>query len=207
MSLNLRESIEALKTEIVGIANDVLRIYIDATTMFLSLNTEGAQAISDKRAKIEGRSAAFEDHCNKVLALHQPVAKDLRKILNYFKLGSDLERLGSLSARISKKALRIPSGNSSEIVGTFNEQVEKVELMLENCIVMIKSPTPETALKISASNVEIRASRKDFRDKLEAQIIESKEQAGMLINTLGVFRHLVRIADLTADIANDFVEV
>lgn len=206
MSLNLRESIAALRTEIIEIAVEVQHMYIDATRMFLSLTTNGAQAVADKRADIEQRTAQFEESCNKVLALHQPVAKDLRLILIYFKLASDLERLGSLAARIGKKAVRIPEVSSISVIKSFDGQVEKVEWMLDNCISMIKKPDAALAIKISAMNIELKAGKGAFREHLENQIIESKEQARVLINTLGVFRHLVRIADLTSDITSDFAE-
>lgn len=205
MSLNLRESIAALRNEIIEIAVEVQLMYIDATRMFLSMTTQGVQAVADKRAEIEQRTAHFEESCNKVLALHQPVAKDLRLILTYFKLASDLERLGSLAARIGKKAVRIPEVSSVSIIKSFNSQVEKVEWMLDNCISMIKKPNGELAAKINSMNAEMKAGKNEFRENLETQIVESKEQAKVLINTLGVYRHLVRIADLTADIANDFV--
>ena len=56
---------------------------------------------------IDRREVAIESECLRVLALYEPVACDLRRVLTILRINRDLERIGDLSARIAKRVRRM----------------------------------------------------------------------------------------------------
>ena len=60
--------------------------------------------VIDNDAEIDEMEVEIEEECLKILALHQPVAIDLRFIVAVLKINNDLERIGDLAVNIAERA-------------------------------------------------------------------------------------------------------
>ncbi|MEN8686946.1 MAG: PhoU domain-containing protein, partial [Desulfuromonadales bacterium] len=70
-------------------------------------NYELARKVVDNDAQVNRMEVELEEECLKVLALHQPVANDLRIIVAILKINNDLERIADQAANISERAIAI----------------------------------------------------------------------------------------------------
>ena len=70
-------------------------------------NYELAKKVVDKDDQVNRMEVELEEECLKVLALHQPVANDLRMIVAILKINNDLERIADQAANISERAIAI----------------------------------------------------------------------------------------------------
>ena len=61
--------------------------------------------------QIDSFEVEVEEECLKILALHQPVAADLRYVIASLKINNDLERIGDLAVNIAKRTIRIQKHN------------------------------------------------------------------------------------------------
>ncbi len=71
---------------------------------------ELAQKVIDNDKQINRLEVDLEEECLKVLALHQPVANDLRMIVAVLKINNDLERIADQAANISERAVAVIDG-------------------------------------------------------------------------------------------------
>ena len=63
---------------------------------------------------IDTREVQIKEECLKMLALHQPVAIDLRRITTVLKINNDLERIGDLAVKIAERARGVHQNPGSE---------------------------------------------------------------------------------------------
>ena len=66
-----------------------------------------AQSILHKDEEIDQLEVDMEEECLKVLALHQPVASDLRFIVAILKINNDLERIADLAVNIGERTITL----------------------------------------------------------------------------------------------------
>lgn len=64
-----------------------------------------AEKVMEKDEIIDSLEVDVEEECLKILALHQPVAVDLRCIIVMLKINHDLERIGDLAVNIAEYTL------------------------------------------------------------------------------------------------------
>jgi phosphate transport system protein len=141
-----------------------------------------------------------------LLALHQPVARDLRFITAVFKINTDLERIGDLAVTIARRALAlIPE----EDIGSVSRDVQVMAglaiSMLSRSLTAFLNRDIDLARAVLDSDDEV-----DFlRDKTNSELIEimlrEPEKVRTGVDLLFVTRNLERIADHATNIAEDVV--
>ena len=77
------------------------RIVVSSTPRFAKTLSHKYAEFSSPRAQIDLEENEVEEECLKILALHQPVAGDLRRVASVLKINTDLERMGDLAANIA----------------------------------------------------------------------------------------------------------
>ncbi|MCP4658115.1 MAG: hypothetical protein GY856_22115 [bacterium] len=110
MPQHLLRDLENLKKEILTVGAMVEQATHKA---ILALNDRRIELAEEVRAgdrAIDEREVRLEEECLKVLALHQPVAIDLRFVITMMKVNNDLERVGDLARNIAERAICRSSG-------------------------------------------------------------------------------------------------
>jgi phosphate transport system protein len=90
-----------------------------------------AQKIIDTDWEIDEMEVEVEEECLKILALHQPVAVDLRFIVAVIKINNDLERIGDQAVNIAERVLTISKRPEMDFVFDYLPMAEKAEAMLK----------------------------------------------------------------------------
>jgi len=147
----------------------------------------------------------IENCCITIIALHQPEAKDLRKILMIYKINNDLERLGDQAVNIAESATEL-GGNP--ILQEFPEIVvmkDKTLLMLKGAInAFINEDVPLASKVCQDDNVV-----DDYNRYVTNHITESMQALPHLIpnllHLLRISKNLERIADLSTNISENTI--
>ena len=142
----------------------------------------------------------IEEECLKILALHQPVAIDLRFIIAVLKINNDLERIGDLSSNISKVTLLYENTDSFDIP-------EPIVSMADIVLKMLKQSLDSITFRDSKFTEAIQKSD-NLVDQLHSDVyslVKSNLESGfnMWLPMLSVSRYLERIADHCTNIAED----
>ena len=105
MKVHFQRDLERLEREILLLGSLVEQATNRAIIALTSRRTDLAREVIEGDDEIDRREVALEDDCLKVLALHQPVASDLRYLIAALKVNTMLERMGDLAVNIADRAV------------------------------------------------------------------------------------------------------
>jgi phosphate transport system protein len=99
------EEIEHLREMVIRMASMVEAAIRDSVRSLVDRDSELAQRVIEGDHKINALDVQIDEECIKLLALMQPMAKDLRFITTAMKITTDLERIADNAVNISERAL------------------------------------------------------------------------------------------------------
>ena len=176
----------------------------DAEQALLNMDVEQAKQVIKNDKIIDRHEVDLEEECLKILALYQPVAKDLRAIIGILKINNDLERMGDLSRNIAEYVIEVSKGSPIRIpkklfATMFLETRKMVRESLDALVrsdLKLASEVCQNDNIVDDLNVEII---KDVRDYIR----EHPEQLDTALFLISMSRNLERIADYATNIAED----
>jgi len=147
----------------------------------------------------------MENKCMELLALQQPMAKDLRLIVGVLKIGIDLERIGDLAVDIARVA--VSSGNQINIskVEYLPHMAETDRKMLSQSMVALANGDSDLARQTTKWDYEVDGLYVKARDYLLKVIIENPMLINEATSLLLVTRHLERIGDHICNICESII--
>lgn len=205
MPKHLRREIENLKKKLLALGAKVESSVRDATLSIEKRDTDLAKKIIDSDLNIDNTEVEIEEDCLKILALHQPVAIDLRFIVAVLKINNDLERIGDLAVNIAERAVFLASQPAFNISIDLVDMAHNAQLMLKQSIDSLINHDAELAHKVCSSDDIVDDMNRQMYLKVQNAILENPDQITPLIHLLSASRHLERIADHTTNIAEDVI--
>lgn len=203
MPLYLERQIDDLKKRILTLSAVVEESFHQAIHSLEEMDTSLAEAVIERDVEVNEMEVDLEEECLKILALHQPVAIDLRFIVSVLKINNDLERISDLSVNIAQRTRGLAALKPAPIPFALFEMADKVESMLKKSLDSLVNLDMELAREVCRLDDEVDAMHKDNYGLVKDQIRRQPEQLDALIEYLSLSRHLERIADLTTNIAED----
>ncbi len=205
MSQHLQRDIENLKKDLLKMGAQVESIVHEATLSIADRNADAAIAVIDKDYLVDDAEVSIEESCLKILALHQPVAIDLRFLVAVLKINNDLERISDLAVNIAERSAFLAAKPPVSISFDFVEMADKAENMLQKSLDALINLSVDTAQDVRISDDEIDAMNRDMYLKVQQAIKDDPTQIASTIHLLSVSRHLERIADHACNIAEDVI--
>jgi len=176
-----------------------------AIEAFETRNGDLAQQIIKADREIDEAEVEVEEDCLKILALHQPVAVDLRFISAVIKINNDLERVGDEAVNIAERVENISIRVPVTVPFEYGAMAEKVEAMLRKSLDALVNLDADLAYKVCLSDDEVDDINRDIYDKIKEVIKIHPDRVSYLINLLFIARHLERIADHATNIAEEVI--
>jgi phosphate transport system protein len=148
----------------------------------------------------------LEEECLKVLALHQPVAHDLRLIVAVMKINNDLERIADNAVSISQRAVSVAGYPRQEKpVLTLDAMTARALDMLGKALDALVNADLVLARHIIALDDEVDNLHAQNYELFKEQIRRNPDAVDYMLHFLVVSRNLERIADLATNIAEDVI--
>lgn len=205
MTVPLQREIDSLKKKLLSfcaIVEDNVRLAIRALVL---RDTALATQVIDTDDEIDQYEVEIEEDCLKVLALHQPVAKDLRFIIAVFNINNDLERIGDLAVNIAERALSLAACSAIDVSFDFPGMSEKVLLMLKNSLDALMKLDPELARQVCSGDEEVDAINRQMHVRVQERIRRHPERLDCLLLFPAISSDLERIADHATNIAEEVI--
>ena len=205
MTVHLQRDLDSLKKDIVHLGS-LVQNSTQSVVEFLGTKSEQQlQEVLEYEDRINELEVDIEEHCLKVLALHQPVAIDLRFIIVIMKVNNDLERMGDQAVNISHRVKSLIDGPELPISLPIDEMTNAVQRMVSLSLEALVSQDPAIARKVVDMD--------DIVDDLNAQtydlIRETIQANPSLVNTAmsmaTISSNLERIGDLCTNIAEEVI--
>ena len=168
-------------------------------------NVELAREVIKKDQDMDDLSLRIENLCMELLALQQPMARDLRRIIGILKIGIDLERIGDLAVDVA----RVTAQSQNKILITKLEYIPRMaeisKRMLTESMEALLNNDADMARQVTKWDYEIDGLYVKARDKLLNIIIERPEVIKEGTSLLMVNRHLERTGDHICNICETIV--
>lgn len=164
-----------------------------------------AQEIIKSDYEIDEMEVEVEEECLKVLALHQPVAIDLRFIIAVIKINNELERIGDQAVNIAER-VGVTAGNEQiERFFDYSAMGEKTQTMLKMSLDALVNMDYDQAFDVVMMDDKVDAIKEQAYDRVKHAMGEHPDKLGYLINLFLISRHLERLADHTTNIAEEVI--
>lgn len=156
--------------------------------------------------EIDEMEVEIEEACLKIIALHQPVAADLRFLVAVIKINNDLERIGDQVVNIAQRVVRIAKRPVEPYHFDYSVMAEKAEAMLRMSLDSLVNQDLDQAIKVLHLDDEVDNIKDQAYDRIKQAMADGlTEDIGYMINLLLISRHLERLADHATNIAEEVV--
>jgi phosphate transport system protein len=205
MPRHLQREIDKLKKKILSLGAFVEESVQMAVRAVEERDSPLAEKVIKSDSEIDQAEVDLEEDCLKILALHQPVAIDLRFIIAVLKMNNDLERIGDLSVNIAERALFLNTQVRVNTPYDLHQIAARTQWMLRSSLDALVNLDPAMAREICGADNEVDAINRTMYDLVKEAIRNEPENLEMLIALLSISRYLERIADHATNIAEDVI--
>jgi phosphate transport system protein len=205
MSVHLQREIDRLKKSLLSLSALVEEQVALAVEALEERDVPKARHVLDRDAQVDQREVEVEEECLKDLALHQPVACDLRFLVSVLKMNKDLERIGDLAVNIARKAITVAGYSDLDIPFDLVGMWGRCQGMLRDSIDAMVNRDAPLAARICARDGEVNRQKHQIRRQAEELLRTEPDRVPAWLALLGVARNLERIADHAVNIAEDVI--
>jgi len=210
---DIRKELDKVKNRVLYLGSAVENNLHRAIRAMKNNDVEIAHEVKKGDLEIDKTEVSLEDQCLEVLALHQPVAGDLRFLVTVLKINIDLERIGDLAVKIADKVLllsftqqRITSQKDyANVLEKLNDMFNSTTWMLNKCLDAFAQEDVDLAFKVIVADDKVDKAKNLIRSLLEETIQNDPQKNFYLGTLLSVSRSLERIADHATNICEDII--
>ncbi len=205
MNVHLHREVEKLKKKILSYSYEVEASLQNAAKSLKDKDHALARKVIDSDEALDRIEVEIEEECLKILALHTPVAHDLRFIVAVLKINNDLERIADMAANIANRAIALCQWHTGRIPTELNIMVGRVLSMLHISLEALIDLNVNKARQVIAQDDEVDDLNRTMYSIVQKLIYERPDEIEFLINLLSISRNLERTADLVTNIAEDVI--
>jgi phosphate transport system protein len=196
------DNIKKMTLSLGAMVEERVRLAVEAVE---NKDAEAAQRVIKTDYEIDEMEVEVEETCLKVLALHQPVAVDLRFLIAVIKINNDLERIGDQAVNIAQRVAVLAKRHDVNFNFDYTRMAEKAQAMLRMSLDALVNLDEDLALKVVTMDDEVDTIQRDAYDRIKSAMKENSDKIGYMINLLLVSRHLERLADHATNIAEEVI--
>ena len=205
MSKHLQTDLDRMKKQLLAMGAMVEESIRHAIEALANRRPELAERVLAGDDAIDVREVELEDACLKILALHQPVAGDLRYVVAVMKVNNDLERMGDLAQNIAERAAYLCRHPALPVELPFGQRTSAVQRMVNDSLDALVNQDTRLARAVGERDDEVDNLNREMYGALQRLMQEDTGTIERALHTLSAARNLERIADLATNIAEDVV--
>ena len=196
------EDLAGIKTDILDMGDLVLSQLHDATETLTTFDADKVATLIAKDRRINGMQKDIHTRVERVIALRQPVALDLRQALSPINMARELERIGDHAKSTAKRARKLADLHSDEhITPLVHEMSSMVQSMLTDVLVAYDNSDTELAAEIRARDPDLdRRNKAVFKAAIQ-QIMQFPDQAETFVHAILLARNFERAGDHVVNMA------
>ncbi|MEO6593882.1 MAG: phosphate signaling complex protein PhoU [Planctomycetota bacterium] len=202
---HLHRDLDILRERLLDLGGRVELAVRDATGALFERDEARARKVVADECDIDLLEVRIEEECLKILALHQPVASDLRFVITALKVDNDLERMGDAAESIAARALQLVVLPAVVIPKQFPPMVLAARGMTRKALDCLVRADVALARQVLEDDDVVDAEHRGIFAVLQEQMRRAPDQIEQCVLLLSVSRQIERIADLATNIAEDVI--
>lgn len=205
MSKHLERDLEHLEREILAQSSRVEVMISKVCRALIERRADLATEVAATEVEINVREVQIEEECLKILALHQPVAVDLRRTATVLKINTELERIADLAVNIAERTVSLTEYPAFEIPARLERMFVRASDMVHDALDAFVDQNVEAAREVCRRDDEVdEYNRQVIHEMLDTMRTRSNLVEAAL-HFFSVTRHVERIADCATNIAEDVI--
>jgi phosphate transport system protein len=205
MSKHLNRDLEALEQNLLAQSSIVERMIVRANQAITELRTDLIVSLLQDEDKINRGEVLIEEECLKILALHQPVAVDLRRVATVLKINGDLERIADLAVNLGERAQALVSFPHFQPPSDLDDMVDVATSMVRDSLDAFVRLDVELAHEVCLRDDQVDELNRQTIDELQNLVNNNAAQIEPAWQYFSASRHVERIADHATNIAEDVI--
>ncbi len=201
--LHFREELEELQNRLLEMGGLVETAIHNSVSALVDRDEEKAKEVLWAEALINKKEIEIDDLATRLLALFQPMARDLRFLTSVIKMNSDLERMGDLAVNITEGALRLMGEPSVRPLVDIPKIAGLAESMVHRSLDAFAKRDADLARQVLLADDEVDRLRDAVYEELLHFMQEEHTTINRSVSLMFVAQNLERIADHATNIAED----
>jgi phosphate transport system protein len=205
MGIHLQRDLDELQRDLLAMAGSVEEAIHKAIKALQERDVALATEVIEGDGQIDEDENRVEEECLKILALHQPVAVDLRRIAAAMKINTDLERMADLAEDIAERAVALGRMAPIAIPGKLQRMTDLTTTMVRQSLDAFVNLDARHARQVGRLDDEVDRYNVEIINELLEAMRGAPEMVEPGMSLFSATRHLERIADHATNIAEDVV--
>lgn len=204
--VEVERRIERLK-EAIRLMADKTRSRVEAAVeAWFNRDVDLAESIRYADDEIDEMELDLDAECREIIALHHPVASDLRYVLAGLRIVSEFERIADLARNIAKRVMKLErSGTGVDIPMAARPMADQVLAMVRDVCRALEKSDVELARRVQRADFEVDQNNKDVFRWVARQLAEEPDRAEQYLHLLVLVRALERIGDICGHVSEDII--
>jgi len=199
--------LDKLQTSLVHMGNLAGGLVGDAVAALVSRDPVLAREVIERDNELDLLEDENEEHTIQIIALNQPVARDLRLVVALLRVNTTIERVGDLAVNIAQTALRLSDKPEMRPYVDIPRCYDLVREMWNDSMTCFATMDEQMARALRERDDKIDQANQETILQLIQISSENPSCIYQATNLLGVSKTLERIADLSVDISDEVVYV
>lgn len=205
LNKHLQRDLDRLQEHLVAMLGSVEQAVFKAVRALQERNVELAEEIMEGEDQIDEDENMIEDECMKILALHQPFATDLRRIVVALKIITDLERIGDLAEDIAERAVALAKLPEIAVPEQVQRMADITTSMVREAIESYLESDSQMARKVIRMDNQVDECNREGIEEMIRLMEASSAHIRPALSMFSAIRMLERIADHATNIAEEVV--
>ncbi|HLJ12696.1 MAG TPA: phosphate signaling complex protein PhoU [Planctomycetaceae bacterium] len=205
MSIHLNRDLESLHQHIMSMCAVVEEVVHRAVDELGRPDVDVSQEIVDRDDEIDRWDVRIEEECLKILALHQPVADNLRRVAAVMKIAWELERVADVAVNIAERAAGLAGAPEILVPEKLSHMAQAALDMLRLSLDAFVAQDSRLAREVCGQDDVVDALNREIIEELLQMMKRSPDLIEPALQLFSASRHVERVADHATNIAEDVV--
>jgi phosphate transport system protein len=201
--LHFREELEELQSKLLEMGGLVEASIHNSVYALVERDEEKAKEVMWAEALINQKEMEIDELATRLLALFQPMARDLRFITAVIKINSDLERMGDLAVNITERAMNLMKEPTLRPLVDIPRIAELAESMVHRSLDAFARGDAVMARDVLLADDEVDHLRDAVYNELLLFMEDERTTVNRAVSLMFIAQNLERIADHSTNIAED----
>jgi phosphate transport system protein len=196
---------ENLQRLVLSVSAEAEEMIDRATRVLCERRYDDAAVVIEADSEVDRREVAIEEECLKILALHQPVASDLRRIAAVLKINNDIERIADLAVNIAQRAQCLADFPEFVVPDRVERMVDLTMQMVRGALNAFVNLDADHARRLIRLDDAVDEHNREIIAELQNQMQQRPQSVEPALHCFSAVRHIERIADHAVNIAEDVI--
>jgi phosphate transport system protein len=201
--LHFREELTELQSKLLEMGALVESAIHNSVLALVDRDEDRAKEVMWNEALVNQKEIEIDELATRMLALFQPMARDLRFITAVIKINNDLERMGDLAVNITERALTLMREPAVKPLIDIPRIADLAESMVHRALDAFARHDAEMARDVLLSDDAVDRLRDAVYDELLSFMQEERSTVTRAVSLMFIAQNLERIADHSTNIAED----